>query len=916
MLAPIRSRILATKLYPPTVSVHAMLRPRLLAQLASLPGRRVTVITAPAGFGKTTLISQWLATSAHPAAWLSLDAADNDLATFLAYVAAAIQTVLPHTCEETLRLTQSPQLPPVPYIVNTLLNDIVAAGESFFLVLNDYHHIRSAGIHELMTRLIQYMPPNLHLVLASRTEPPLGLARQHAQANLVYLTAEELRFTPAEAGEFLAAKCWIDPPARAAVADKTEGWPLALHLVLLSLQETADSHSIVEALERGSHRPLVGYLTDEVIAAQPRGIQDFLRVTSLFDRFSARLVEAVWEPRTQDHDAESALAAVRQANLFLTTLDEVGNWHRYHSLFRAVLQVQLQTSAQPGEIQGLHRRASTWFAGQGLPEEGLYHALAGEDMAAAAALVERSVQPLLNQEDWPRLENLLQQLPETVMAERPALLLARAWVYFLCGKFAALPQLLDEAHKSVAQMEAPGANKLLGEKEALLGQLESIEASLLAASGIQNSLEAFALAGSALKRLPPAYGLPRRQAIAYRAVTGQRIGRGAEAREMLEAALTRSAGVVSTFTEGALLAMAHLALVNCDMGQYDLLTRQLVQTANRIDLPISRTWGDYARAMAAYAQGRFDEAQPILARVMLAPYQAQLGAVRAMGCMLVLLHQLRGEWAVAEDVLDTTRTLVALVARFGAQQRLVDSFTARSNIVRGELEAALQWADHVSPDTLPDFPDDFEQPRLTYAIVRVAQGTPRSLAEAILLLRRLNQEAETIHYLWRKVRILPVLALAYAAVGNERAALATLEESLKLAAPAGLMTAFVEHGQPMYDLLRRLDQAGGGSSFLASVLASWEQREHAPQPAAPPAGKPAPATPVTSDVLPLDVTRRELEVLRLMGRGWSNKEIAQALVVSPATVARHSANIYAKLGVSRRRQAVRRAGELGLLIPA
>jgi LuxR family transcriptional regulator, maltose regulon positive regulatory protein len=910
-LLPAGARIVAAKLYPPPVSAYAAPRLRLITRLESIPDRRLTVIAAPAGFGKTTLLSQWLATTSQPVAWVALDAGDNDPATFMTYLALAIRSRFPAACGETLALVQSPQLPPSPYVVNVLLNDIMAVGEAFFLVLEEYHLIHSSAIHDLMARLIQYVPANLHLVLASRAEPPLHLARQRAHGNLLDLAAEDLRFTPQEVDALLAAaKSRLSRGARATLIERTEGWPLALHLALLSLSESRDPSSIVHTLEDGSHRVIVEFLTEDVITALPPTVQDFLRVTSLFDRFSASLADAVWDKASQELDAKSALAAIQRANLFLTPLDAAGTWHRYHPLFRTVLQGQLRAQTLPAELATLHRRASAWFAGEGLLEEGLYHALAGEDMMAAVELVERSVQPLLNHENWRRVERLLQQLPEALIERRPALLLARAWVSFLCGKFAVLPQLLDAAQAGLAQMEAEG------EQDALRGQIESLQASLLATSANQDSQAAFELATSALQRLPPEYGLPRRQAIAYYAVTSRRLGRGAEARDVLEAALARSPSPVSTFTQGAQLALAHLVLMNGELEQFESISNQMVADASWGELPISLSWGTLGRSLAAYAQGRLHDAQSILEQAVRAPYQAQLGAARSMGFMLALLHQMKGEPQQAEEALDTTRTLVAQVARFGVHQRLVESFTARLNVARGDVEAAVRWADSVNPDTLPDFPDDFEQARLSYASVRVAQGTAESLAEAIPLLHRLSDEADAIHYLWRKIGILPVLALAYGAQGDERAALDTLAQAVSLARPARYAAAFLEHGQRMRDLLCRLATTSDGGSFLAHLLASFDLVAPVPVKVAT-NPRPGSAPPrVLDSGMPLDITRRELEVLRLLERGWANKEIAQALVVSPATVARHTANLYAKLGVSRRGQAVRRAGELGLLLPS
>ena len=406
----------------PRVTGDLINRHHLIERLNRGLDRGLTLICAPAGFGKTTLACMWLQDCARPAAWLSLDENDSDLRVFLSYLVAAIQTVFPDACPTTLGFLRAPQLPPLDLVATTLVNDIADLPESFILTLDDYHAIQDNTMHELVATLIGKLPRNAHLVLASRVDPPWPLASLRAGRQMMELRADDLRFTLDEAQVFLervvGVKLTIETVAT--LEGRTEGWIAALRLAALSMRGETDHAAFVQSF-KGTHRDMTDYLTTEVLSQQPQPIQDFLLRTSILDRFCAPLCDAILDDRRSAIDEEPSssliglsssvagpsspsqaiLDELDQANLFLVPLDHERRWYRYHHLFQDLLRRRLQAQMNAEELASLHSRASAWLRDNGLIEEALRHAMAAGDLEGAAQLVEDSRHDLLNREDWP-----------------------------------------------------------------------------------------------------------------------------------------------------------------------------------------------------------------------------------------------------------------------------------------------------------------------------------------------------------------------------------------------------------------------------------------------------------------------------------------------------------------------------------
>src|SRR5579859_265895 len=434
---PAAARFLATKLHPPSARPNRISRPRLLARLDE--GRPLTLVAAPAGFGKTTLLSDW-ARQNSKVAWLSLDDDDNDPARFWGYVIVALRQVEPAVGEAALAWLQSPPPPPTVAVVSELINQVAALPGSLVLVLDDYHVIGAPPIHEALAYLLDHQPDRLRLVITTRADPPLPMARRRSRGQLTELRAADLRFTPDEAAAFLtqALGPWLSPQDITALGARTEGWIVGLQLAALSLRGTSslqgrpDGAGFIEAFT-GSHRYIIDYLLEEVLARQPEPVQDFLLQTAILDRLEGSLCEAVLAEPGAAINGQAMLERLGQANLFLTPLDDERRWYRYHQLFAEALRHRLQRK-HPALEPELHRRASAWYEQQGLMHDAIHHALAATDLAQAARLIEQAFNSLVRRGEIATLQRWAAALPDELVRSNIELSVLQGWLLFVSGK--------------------------------------------------------------------------------------------------------------------------------------------------------------------------------------------------------------------------------------------------------------------------------------------------------------------------------------------------------------------------------------------------------------------------------------------------------------------------------------------------
>ncbi len=914
--------ILATKLYIPPLRPQAVRRPQLLAQLNAGRQRKLTLISAPAGFGKTTLVSEWVnelrgsrpganedsrGNSANvqdvnvPVAWLSLDEGDNDPTRFLLYLIAVLQTVAPQIGTGLVAALQSPQPPATEVILTALLNELTTLAGPFVLVLDDYHVIEAKAVDQALTFLLEHLPPQLHLVIATREDPSLPLARFRARGQLTELRITDLRFTLAEAAAFLnqVMDLKLSPAEIAALEARTEGWVAGLHLAAISMQGHHDTHSFIESFT-GSHRFVMDYLVEEVLHQQPPQIQTFLLRTSILDRLCGPLCAALLCDLAVD--SQALLAYLDQANLFIIPLDNERRWYRYHQLFAELLRQRLHQSyaalassplgspvgdgTAANSVNDLHIRASQWYEAQGLELEAFHHATAANDIGRAERLIEGNGMPLHFRGGAVPVLTWLKSLPPTVLDAWPMLWTAYASTLLVTGQATQAEPALQAAEAALARSPATTAatDKPDAKTLDLIGRIAAIRAT--AAAG-QHQVEAIiTYSQRALAYLHP-------DNLAFRTSTNWKLGfahhlkgeRAAASRFYTEVITTGQASGNLIFTIMATMGLASLQeaenqLVAATAGYrraIELYGEHLLPDAGVAYLGLARIayeWNDLAAAQT-HAQQSIELAQALehsdrtlMGEILLARLQLAQGDVTGAAARLAQAEQ------------------AARRHHFKRQLAELAALQVQCLLRQGQVAAAAQL---LLPHELP----------LSQARVHLAQGDPGA---ALAQLTPFRQQMAAKGWADETLKALVLTALAHQANHETVLALQTMGEALRLAAPSGFIRLFVDEGPPMAALLTRVKAAGGGEqAYVQQLLATFEL----------PVDSPPLAPDVSSVVAPL--SPREVEVLQLIAQGLSNQEISEKLFLALSTVKGHNRLIFDKLQVQRRTEAVARGRALGLL---
>ena len=911
----IASPLLTTKLYIPPPRPNRVPRSRLIARLNDAAARPLTLITAPAGFGKTTLLSEWIPRSQHCVTWLSLDDGDNDSIRFWMYVIAALQKLHVHLGEGALTLLHLPQPPPITSILTTLINEIDDFPENFSIVLDDYHAITIQPIHEALAFLLDHLPPQMRVILSSRADPSLPLARLRSRDQLTELRADDLRFTPDEARAFLNQVMGLKLSAEdiAALETRTEGWVAGLQLAALSMQGRDDVSGFIQAFS-GSHRHVLTYLAEEVLERRPKGTLYFLLQTSILDRLCGPLCDAV----TGRNDSQALLQKLEQANLFIVPLDDEGKWFRYHHLFADVLCARLQQT-QPDLIPELHRRASPWYEQNGLMAQAVSHALAAQEFDQAARLIEQRSTAMWQRGEVTTLQNWLAALPPIIRRARPQLCLAQAWGALAVGQFAVVDASILEVEEAISPLAE-------AEVKPLRAQVDAIRSTL--AGYRQDSAKAIELAHQALKHLPEGDHF-------LRGLTAFNLGRAylsqgdlpAASQKLREAAtLSLNAGDLST-AGFALAALGAELQAQGQLREAAACYRQVIQAVQEDGrpLPVTAAGGAYVRlSRILYEWNQLEEsAQCANQGIELSrPFQAS-GAVFIGYLVLASILKARGDLPGAIDSWQNAETAVRSDGMLKAVLRMVTGVRAQLWLAQGNIAEAAQWAIAYESDlNLPatgDWPDvrqfgpmhDYEF--LTLIRVRMAQAR---WDEALGLLTRLQPVVESGARKTGLIELLALRALALETQAHSAESVEALVRALTLAEPEGYDRIFVDEGKPMEKAIRNFRGEIGkrkDPTELQTRLIRYTDKlleaftDNLPQLQIEPANSPGLEV---SLVDPLSA--RELEVLRLIAEGLSNDAIAKKLYLSTGTVKVHLKHIYGKLDVNSRTQAVARLRELNL----
>ncbi len=905
--------LLETKLYVPRPRRGLVPRPRLSQRLDRGTTSKLMLISAPAGFGKTTLLTEWLAAGpAAPAderlaAWLSLDRADNDPASFWTYVIAALQTVAPGIGESALTLLQAPQPPPIETVLTALLNDLGAITGDIVLVLDDYHVIDARDVQDAMAFLLDHLPPQLHVVIASRTDPALPLARLRARGELVETRAAELRFTPDEAAAYLNEMMGLQLTARdvAALEGRTEGWIAALQLAALSMQGRDDVAGFIAGFT-GDDRYVVDYLAEEVLQRQSDRVQTFLLQTSILGRLSGPLCDAV----TGQGGGKAMLEALDRGNLFLVPLDDRRRWYRYHHLFADVLQARL-LDEQPDQVPDLHQRASAWYQQNGEPAVAIGHALAAGDFERAADLAELEIPAMSRTRQEAMVRGWLEVIPDEVVRVRPVLSVGFAGALLSVGELEGVESRLRDAERWLdvttgtdARSVARSAEMVVADEEEyrrLPAMIELYRAALALARAdvpgtVRHARRALdlALADDHLCRA----GASGILGLASWASGDLEAGHSAYAECM--AGLRRAGHIADTF--GCAVALADIRLVQGRLGEAMRTYEQALQRVPEQGGPVLRGTADMYVGMSGVHRERNDlhtATQQLLRSQELGEHTGLPQNRYRWRVAMARIRQAEGDLDGALDLLNEAERVY--VGDFFPNVRPVPALRARIWIAQGRLGDALGWAREqgLSVDDDLSYLREFEH--ITLARVLMAryqdERAERSVHEAIRLLDRLLRAAEEGERAGSVIEILVLRALAYQRHGDIPAALSCLERAVTLAEPEGYVRVFADEGPPMASLLRVAARQQTVGNYVRQLLAAVTETEQ--------------NGPVKQALIE-PLSERELDVLRLLGTELDGPAIARELMVSLNTVRTHTKHIYAKLAVTNRRAAVRRAAELDL----
>ena len=882
-----------TKLLRPQSAQHTISRPRLLSQFEGWRQRPLTLVAAPAGYGKSTAVSQWLESCGSPAVWLSLDEGDNDLRIFLSYLVSAIQTQFPELLQTMAPILKAPVLSPMPVLVNTLVNELASCPQFCILVLDDYHVIVDQAIHELLSELLRQPPRSLHLVLITRTDPPLDLLKLRAYDQIGEVRAEALGFSFEETATYLEQVLGrsVEKAVVEALLAKTEGWVTGLRLITLAASDDIDLVNASTVLH--GELQTLDYLIAEALSRQPRDMQAWLLKTSILDRFCASLCEAVFAPPDGGgFGGEAFIRSLTENNLFAIPLDHQGGWYRYHHLFGQLLRRQLGNSLEADEVAALHIQASRWFVDNGMIEQAIKHAIQGEDLDAAARIVTQNRYAILNEDRWYVLDTWLAMLPQEVVYKWPELLLAQAWIAFSSLDYPALVSILEKVER---------ATNGDGLSDALQGELDFLRGHLTYFQGQGSQAEAYL--ESAIVKIPETNYRVWAEAVLHYALALHMNGRREMALDRLNSLInyqSRRNSIVSTRLWFGLY-LIHWSDGN--LAEAILAAHKVKEIASKDDNRYAETWGFYIEACAYLYQNDLESAVEELDNLVANRYIVHARAAIDGLCALCLTYQQlqRPEQA------DAT---VSLVLEFATQmdnpvyETISSSLQARLSLLRGDSAKGLQWLQKFDLATDPGTMFSWlETPRITACRVLIAQGQPESLQQAVERLQTYREENQTSHNSYQVIVILPLLALAYHKQGNDKQALAVLEEALVLAKPGGWIWPFVELGAPMAILLRRLNKQGVASEltyYVEQLLAAF---------ASPASSSPRNRQPDDIDAL----TERELQVVRLLATELRIEEIASQLSIGVGTVRSHTKNIYIKLDAHSRIEAVVRAQEMDLI---
>lgn len=902
-----QSSLLRAKLHRPASNAVAVSRTRLLKQLRAGLTCRVTLLSAAAGFGKSTLLSAWLdqlQAEQQPASkvktgWLTLDSDDNSLPRFVRYVVAVIESIFPHTCTSVTGLMQDNLSASVEDLADAFSDCLRSLPDRFVLVFDDWHAIEDAATHTFVARLVQFAPPAFHLVISTRFDPlQLPLNRWRAQGWLTEVRQRDLCFTLDETAAFLQHSLAGATPTETVTAlyGYTEGWPVGLQLAALALRGHPDQAAFLADMAANGNRFALDYLRDDVLAQQPEAVQAFLLSTAVLKRFCVGLCAAVLE--IDEAEAQRLLNVVERANLFLVDLSTPAKWYRYHHQFQGMLLSKLSERQAPDKIAALHRRAAHWLSTHGELTEALDCLIRIGDLHAAADMLEAGRTERVNNGRAEELVDALACIPQHILNRRPLLLLSAAWVdggrldWASCSaKVERIERLLHE--ESVSDTHATPATielELMALRCAMDHRLEG----KVTLADIQ----------AVWLRAQPDLAQIAHPVVGMLAEQCQFLGVIGLGLTMIDTALRHNADWPLAAQCDLLSRKATMLMWNCELDAAEPILQSITQMAQQHNLPLAALKSQLTLGVIAGVRHQLDACERYMLEVMADPF------IDNAKCAMLAVSRLI-EVYVYQGRLDQARHLVE---QFQACARTInlrylhehaEAMTAYLALAAGDTGTAVAWVlrglkqgpVHHPVDRLP----------IIRARILVAEGSAASLQAAILLLNVYIAYMERHHLRFYLVEGMSLHALALAGLGQTEQALAELSHAVQIAVPHGMVGRLIQRGQPMKQLLQALSTHPQHAAQTASAQLVLAAFGDAGETASLPPRAQSPQTLIEP------LSDRESDVLRLMAEGLSNKAIAQQLIISPFTVRNHTVNIFGKLQVANRMQAVERARALGLL---
>lgn len=891
--------LLNTKLSVPPVRPSHVQRIALIQKLDTLRAHILALIVASAGYGKTALVSGWIAQSPLKVTWFSIDAGDNDPVRFWDYVIAAIRTAYPDIGEQSLTLLHEPQPLPIETILSTLINELSALPDLLVLVLDDYHIIESSAIHEGLAFLVEHMPAQMRLIMTTRTDPPLPLARMRVRSQLLELRSADLRFSPPQIATFFTDVMGLTLTTEEVTTldTRVEGWIAGLQLAGLALQGKSDPAEFIASFA-GDHRYVLDYLGDEILDRLPEAMQQFLLQTSILERLHADLCDTIIGAA----ESRTALEYLERNHFFVVALDDKRQWYRYHRLFADFLQHRLKRK-YPDRAKELHQRASHWFERNGLQSEAISHALAAQDYERAAELVQSIAELLI----WRRAEHntllgWLTTLPDSVMQIYPRLYLYHAWVLHLTNQMSAAKQRIRDAESAL--------NHAVGNPDPLIaGMLAAVHSTL---TGLHQQFpETLTLSRKALELLPEEAVSWRCMAAINLGVTCAYIGEVHEAVAVLSYAMELSQEIGSSFAMlSAFWHLSSLQTAQLALRAAENTCQQLEHAAHVPGLQRFPISGYVALLLGEISMERNDletaERYLLESAEQINPESFPLALLRAY-VALSRLKALEGDTEGAEYYWQCCEQLERM-SKLQGRATLLSISRARRWLEQGNFEAVERWAAENRLGHNDEFSYHREAHYLMLARLYIAKGNRAD--KALYLLERMVKRAEVSQRQGSLIRALILQAVTFHASNDGQKAAESLARALSLAEREQPLRVFADEGHPVALLLEKiLDRHRKGQlalpispEYVARLLTVMGKRSLSPAPTRRAVGHLADA-----------LSTRELEVLRLLADGLESNEIAERLFIAVDTARKHIKNIYSKLGVHSRWEAIKHAEEYRLL---